>query len=272
MMPKMIKGCSPGDDGWLLMTENEMTNLLENYPIASQYVKKYIGADEFINGTVRYCILVNDKQYYQADQIPILHDRFEHVRDFRLKSKKAATRLKSSKPYSFDELKYKDSPCIIFPQTSSENRAYIPIGFLDSGYVVSNAARIIYDADEWLFAVLTSRMHNVWTQSVAGRLETRIQYSNTLCYNTFPIKILSKIEEDELRQRARKVLFARENHSEKTLAQMYAKDKIPEDLYQAHHELDLAVDKLYRLKPYESDEERLADLFALYEQMTAEEK
>jgi hypothetical protein len=115
-------------------------------------------------------------------------------------------------------------------------------------------------------------MHNVWLRSVSGRLKTDMQYSNTLSYNTFPLRHLSPSEQSEIMQKARNILLVRENHSEKTLAEMYDPNKMPEDLRQAHHELDFAVDKLYRSKHYNSDEERLADLFALYEQMTEREK
>ena len=112
----------------------------------------------------------------------------------------------------------------------------------------------------------------VWQRAVGGALETRLRYSSALVYNTFPVRQLLEHEQKELASKARSVLFARESHTEKTLAEMYDPDKMPEDLRQAHHELDLAVDKLYRSKPYNTDEERLADLFAMYEQMTEREK
>ena len=198
--------------------------------------------------------------------------RFEKVRSFREKSKKEATRKKASIPYAFDEKKFQLSESIIIPQTTSELRKYIPIGFLNSNIVVSNAARVIYDAKPWIFAVLSSRIHKIWVDAVAGRLETRIQYSNTLCYNTFPIIDLSNSQKNELQNYVYKVLEARELFSEKTLAQLYNPEEMPKELIEAHQQLDIAVEKCYRSKPFNSDEERLEYLFKLYEQMIEDEK
>ena len=131
---------------------------------------------------------------------------------------------------------------------------------------------MIPDPDPWILSLLMSKTHMAWTAYVSGKLELRINYSSGIVYNNFPVPLLSQQQKDELATLARNVIFSRENHSEKTLAEMYDPVKMPEDLRQAHHELDLVVDRLYRAKPYNNDEERLADLFALYEQMTAAEK
>lgn len=271
-LPLMIKGCSPGDGGNLLLSEDEKISLIKKHPIAEKYIKKYIGADEFLKGTMRYCFWVEDNQFHQAKTIKYINDRFEKVRELRLKSKKLATRKKASIPYAFDERKYKKSNSILFPQTTSENREYIPIGFLDHSFVISNAARIIYDAEPWIFSILTSKIHNNWIQIVAGRLETRIQYSNTLCYNTFPFPNISKQRKEELTQTTLKIIDERLKHSEKTIAQLYDPDKMPEGLKEAHHQNDLAVERCYRSTPFSSDEERLEYLFKLYEKMIQEEK
>jgi hypothetical protein len=271
-LPLMIKGCSPGDGGNLLLSENEKVELLNNYPKTEKYIKKYIGANEFLKGILRYCIWVEDNEFEQAKSIPSLNERFQKVKELRLKSKKLATVQKALFPYSFDEKKYRKSNSILFPQTTSENREYIPIGFLDSTYVISNAARIVYDAEPWLFSILTSKIHNNWIQVVAGRLESRIQYSNTLCYNTFPFPKISKQRKDELTQCTLAILNERSKHSEKTLAQLYNPNKMPAGLKEAHRLNDLAVERCYRSTLFNSDEERLEYLFKLYEKMIQEEK
>ena len=168
--------------------------------------------------------------------------------------------------------KFKETESIIIPQTTSELREYIPIGFLNSEIVISNAARVIYNAEPWLFALLTSKMHKAWVNSVAGRLETRIQYSNTLCYNTFPFPEINENQKQELEKHTYRVLEEREKYSDKTLAELYDPEKMPQGLREAHHQLNLAVELCYRSKPFDSDEERLEYLFKLYEQMIAEEK
>jgi hypothetical protein len=271
-LPEMIKGSSPGDGGNLLLSENQAKELLNDYPSASILIKKYLGADEFLYDKVRYCIWVTKGNLNLAYSLTPLKERFENCRDFRLASKKEATQKKALIPHEFDEKKYIETNSILIPQTTSELREYIPIGFLSSDVVISNAARVIYNAEYWLFSLIISKIHNNWVQGVAGRLETRIQYSNTLCYNTFPFPEISKAQKDELTQSVFRILEERENHSEKTLAQLYDPEKMPVGLREAHRLNDLAVERCYRSKPFESDEERLEYLFKLYEKMIAEEK
>jgi hypothetical protein len=272
LFPTMIKGSSPGDDGNLLLTKFEVEEIIDLYPQASKFIKKYLGADEFLYDKMRYCIWVEDKDFQHANSIISFKIRFDKVKVFRLNSKKEATQKKATIPYAFDEKKFQESDSIIIPQTTSELREYIPIGFLNSDVVISNAARVIYNAKPWLFAVLTSKMHKSWVNSVAGRLETRIQYSNTLCYNTFPFPPISETQKQELENHVFRILEERERHSEKTLAELYDPKKMPDGLREAHHQNDLAIERCYRSKPFESDEERLEYLFKLYEQMIEEEK
>ena len=271
-LPIMIKGSSPGDDGNLLLNEEEKDNLIKSNSLSIKFIKKYIGAREFMNGTHRYCVLVNNSEYSEASEIKLLQDRFERVREFRLESKKQATRNKAQFPHLFDENKYQKTNSILIPQTGSERRSYIPVGFFDNSFVISNAARVIYNAEPWLFALLGSKIHMLWTRAVAGRLKTDVQYSNTLCYNTFPFPSISKQRKEELTQCTLNIIDERLKHSEKTLAQLYDPDKMPEGLREAHHQNDLAVERCYRSTPFSSDEERLEYLFKLYEKMIQEEK
>jgi len=271
-LPNMIKGCSPGDGGNLLLSEIEKDEIINSNQTASKFIKKYLGADEFLYNKLRYCIWVELRDKKEAYSIPQFKNRFEKCAQFRLSSKKEATRKKATIPFEFDEKKYTEANSIIIPQTTSELRQYIPIGFLNSDVVISNAARIIYNASTWVFGILSSKIHNIWVNSVAGRLETRIQYSNTLCYNSFPVPLTSKSQKQELEKHVFRILEEREKHSEKTLAQLYDPDKMPKGLRDAHYQNDLAVELCYRSKPFENDEERLEYLFKLYEQMIAEEK
>jgi hypothetical protein len=220
----------------------------------------------------RFCIFVDDASFNDANKIKELNSRFTAVKELRIRSKKPATIKKAVRPYAFDEVVYKNDSAILFPQTTSENRPYIPIGYITPEYVPSNAVRVVYGGSLWLFGLLTSRMHNVWLQAVAGRLETRIQYSNTLCYNTFPVRPLTEDEKGILSKSARKILLARAAYPEKTLANMYDPDKMPADLRTAHEENDHLIDNLYKKGAFTNDEDRLAALFDLYEQMIAKEK
>ena len=271
-LPVMSYGNKPVDGGFLILSTDEKEKLVANKPEASVFIRPFMGAREYISGEPRWCLWIDDSRLESARKIPEIARRIELVRQNRSASKDIGARKLASKPHQFRDRLTAKQDAIIFPQTTSENRNYVPIGFLDKNIVISNAARAVFDADIWLFGILTSRMHNLWLKAVAGRLRSDMQYSNSLCYNTFPIRSLMDHEKNEIARVARNVLLTRENHSEKTLAELYSPIKMPEDLRQAHHELDLAVDKLYRPKPYSNDEERLADLFSLYEQMTAAEK
>ncbi len=165
-----------------------------------------------------------------------------------------------------------DKPALLIPLVSSEIRDFIPMGYIDSDAIVSNLAFTIYDAPIWLFGILTSRLMKQWVIATGGKMKTDLRFSSALSYNNLPVPVLGESEKLKIESKARAVLFARESHSEKSLAEMYDPRKMPEDLREAHHELDLVVDRLFRARPYNSDEERLTDLFALYEQMTEREK
>lgn len=184
LLPDMIKGCSPGDGGNLLLSQVEKTALITNFPLAEKFLKKYVGAKEFMYNNFRYCIWVDEKIKEEAYAIPEFSTRFEKVKEFRLASKKQATQKKALFPYFFDERKYKESNSIIVPQTGSERRKYMPIGFFNSEYVISNAVRVIYDAQPWYFGLLSSKMHIIWVKAVAGRLKwicnIQIRYATTL--------------------------------------------------------------------------------------------
>jgi hypothetical protein len=270
-LPGMSYGSKPVDDGNLILDYDEFSQLKNNDQV-SKYIKNCIGAQELLNGTHKWCLWIEPYEYEEAKQNDILRSRFDAVASARNRSKKKATKDSASRPYQFGEARYKNKPFIALPSVSSENREYIPMIYVSDDAVATNTCHLVLDAPLYLFGILNSKMHMAWTQAITGRLETRINYSSTIVYNNLPVPTLSEANEEVISKLARAVLLTRENHSEKTLAELYDPDKMPKDLREAHEELDLAVDRLYRSKPYNSDEERLADLFALYEQMIEREK
>ena len=197
--------------------------------------------------------------------------RIEAVREAR---ENGGTRGKNclNTPHRFAWINRPQENQIIIPTVSSERREYIPIGYLHKDIIVINSASIIHDPEPYVFGVITSKIHNVWVKTVAGRLRSDIRYTSAICYNTFPFPSISETQKHELEQNVYRILEVREKYSEKTMAQLYDPNKMPEDLREAHHQLDLAVERCYRSKPFEDDEERLGYLFKLYEQMIAEEK
>jgi type II restriction/modification system DNA methylase subunit YeeA len=271
-IPRMLYGNKATDDGNLILLKEEKEHIELTYPEVKKYIKKFIGSQEFIRGEERWCLFIEDKQYSEACKISVLNERFERIRAFRLKSTEKATRDTAVTPYKFFFTSYNATNSIIIPRVSSERREYIPIGFQNSNVVISDAANAIYNAQMWIFGVLTSKMHMAWVKTVGGRLKTDYRYSAQLCYNTFPFPTISDSKKKEIEFAAEEVLLVRAEHSEKTLAEMYDPDKMPQDLRDAHHTLDLLVESCYRNEPFTSDEERLEHLFKLYEKMTAKNK
>lgn len=265
-LPKATFGSMPYDGGNLLLEPSEYSEFIAEYPNDKKYIKQIYGSEEFINGKERFCFWIDDTDKDDALKNPIIASRVAKTRQMRLDSKDG--QKLAEKPYQFREHPIL-SECIIIPGVSSEAREYIPMGYLEAGYVVSNSAFAIYDAKLWLFGILTSRLHMAWVRTVGGKLETRYRYSAQLCYNTFPFPKLSAEKKQALSEAAEEVLLTRADHPEKTLAELYDPEKMPEDLRNAHHVLDDLVESCYPGYPFANDEARLECLFKLYEKMTA---
>jgi len=268
LMP-IILGSLPADDNYLSMSQQEKDCLLEKYPELSRLIKPFIGSQEYIKGIQRYCLWIEDKDVQFAMQYPELVRRFEGVKKMRIESSKETTRMKAQRPWAFSEKRFNPAPSIIIPAVSSERRKYIPIGFINPDTVIYHSAFAIYNGDVFTFAIVNSFIHVLWVKSVGGKLETRIRYSAQLCYNTFPFPKISAEKKQEIESAAEEVLITREYYPEKTLAELYDPNKMPQDLREAHAKLDDIVESCYPGYPFASDEARLECLFKLYEKMTA---
>lgn len=269
VIPEMTKGSQFTDGGNLILSPKEKDALLTSNPEAEKFIRPLVGSEEFIRGNQRFCLWIKDDELEEAKSIPLINERIEKVRINRSESTKAKTREESNIPWKATEIRYLDDvSSIIIPSTSSENRFYIPIGYLEKDTVITNSAFAIYDALLWLFAILTSRMHMTWMRAVAGRLKTDYRYSNTLVYNTFPFPSLTDAQKQALESTATSIIDIREEHYDMTMAQLYDPDKMPDDLKAAHEANDLLVDRLFRKTGFDSDEDRLAELFRLYEANT----
>ena len=269
-LPKAEFGCMPYDNGHLLLSESEKNSLLEKYPKSDIFIKRIMGSQEFLNDIRRYCLWIDDDKREEAENIPPLRERIAATKDFRLNESKDGASL-ANRSHQFREhyvINGDSKGKVIIPSVSSERRIYIPIGYVDKDTVISNLAFAVYGAEKWLFALLTSKMHNLWVRTVGGRLKTDYRYSATLCYNTFPFPKLTTAEKEELERLAQNILNIRDENFDMTLGEMYNPESMPEELREAHHQLDLAVERIYRPEPFTSDEERLEHLFKLYAKMT----
>ncbi|KQR39776.1 DNA methyltransferase [Microbacterium sp. Leaf159] len=270
-LPEMSFGSMPNDNGGLVLSNEEREQLIASHPDAVRFVKRFLGASEFISGTERFALWIDAADLTATMAIPEISRRVEHVREHRSRSKRDSTKRLSAVSHRFGEVRYKPTDAIIVPSVSSERREYVPVGYLGPETVVSNLAYAVYDAQPWLFAILTSRMHMAWARAVGGKMKTDFRYSNTIVYNNFPVPPMSGAIKENLTIAALRVLDVREYHCEQMLAELYDPDKMPKDLREAHAAVDALVDSIYSKKPYETDEQRLSDLFALYERMTAAE-
>jgi len=270
-VPIMFKGSQPTDGGNLLFTDNEKSDFLEREPQSLKFLFRYIGSDEYINNIIRWCLYLKNASPDELKKMPTVLERVKKVREMRLNSTKEATRKWASKPTLFTEDRQPKSDFVIIPSVSSENRAYIPIGFQNPSVIVSNLAFVLPNVSLFHFEILTSLMHMAWVKYVCGRLESRFRYSNTIVYNNYPWpenpteKQITTIEE-----KAQKVLDVRLEFPNSSLADLYDPLTMPPALVKAHNELDKAVDLSYRPQPFTSEANRMVFLFELYEKYTAD--
>jgi type II restriction/modification system DNA methylase subunit YeeA len=272
-LPKLCFGCMPYDDRnnkYLRLEEYQRKELLNDYPEAEELIRKIYGSEEFINGKNVYCLWIDDRQLSLAYNIPPIKKRIDANKYFRLNESEDGQAL-AERPHQFREHP-EDKDKILIPRVSSENREYIPMGYLNEKDIVSDSAFALYDAPTWLFGILTSALHMVWVKTVGGRLKTDYRYSAQLCYNSFPFPKISEEKKQEIESAAENVLITREYYPEKTLAELYDPDKMPQDLREAHAKLDDIVESCYPGYPFASDEARLECLFKLYEKMTETKK
>lgn len=268
----MVYGNLLNDGGNLVLSTAEKEQLILNYPEAQEIIKRYIGSREFLRGKERWCLYIPESKLGIALSIPEIKRRLNAVTEKRKNSTEKSTVAIAHQPHKYYFSAHEEGDSIIIPRTSSERRKYIPVGILHSDTIISDAAQAIYNPQLYIFALISSRMHMTWVRAVAGRLKTDYRYSSALCYNTFPFPKITESQKEILEEHVFKVLEEREQHSEKTMAQLYDPDKMPKGLRQAHREMDLAVEQCYRKQPFSSDEERLEYLFKLYEEMIEAEK
>jgi len=266
-VPEIGIGNKPIDDGNYLFTEAEYKEFIEKEPLSKPFFKRWYGADEFINNKVRMCLWIGEASPEVLRKMPHVLERIENVRKFRLNSKSEGTRKIADTPTRFHVENMPSTNYIAIPETSSENRKYIPIGFLEPNVLCSNAMRLIPHATLYHFGILTSQMHMAWMRVVGGRLELRYRYSKDVVYNNFPFPKATKAEQEAIAQKANAVLEARSKYSESSLASLYEPLTMPKELVKAHKELDLAVDRLYRKAPFKDDAERVSFLFELYKEI-----
>ena len=267
----IVNGSIPADGGHLVLDSAERDALLDDEPRAAPYLRAYVGGEDFIHGHQRYCLWLVECPPALLRQMPRVVERIRGVKAMREASKKSATRAKAAAPSLFTENRQPSfGQYLAVPRTSSENRRYLPIGFLSYMTVAANDLQIVPGATAYEFGVLSSAMHIAWARTTAGRLKSDIRYSAKYTYNTFPWPELPTDKQRKaIESAAQSVLDTRAQFPGSTLADLYDPLSMPPALLKAHHKLDAAVDAAYGRKSFKSDAERVAFLFELYQRYTS---
>jgi type I restriction-modification system DNA methylase subunit len=265
--PQMRMGTKVVDGGHYIFNANQRAAFLLKEPAADDLLVPFIGSREYIQGGKRWILNLQDIPPSVLRKLQYVRERIALVREFREASKKEKTRQLANMPLQFEVDTRPRTRFLVVPEVSSERREYIPIGWLEPPAIPSNKLLIIQEASAWHFGILTSAMHMAWMRQVAGRLESRFQYSGGLVYNTFPWPEAGPTQRNKIETLAQAVLDARAmpKNAASSLADLYDPDTMPAELRKAHRDLDAAVDKLYRPRPFGSDRERVEHLFPLYE-------
>ncbi|MCA8275041.1 lactate dehydrogenase [Burkholderia sp. AU30280] len=271
-LPLMSKGNMPTDGGNLLIsTFDEKERLLARNRGAERYVREYVGSREFIQGYSRWCLWITDDEIKHASSFEDLQERFNKVREARVNGGGVQAKAYIDVPHQFVYAPHRDAWNIIVPRHFSESREYITAGLVDGERVIiADSAAAIYGSSIWDLAILSSKLHLAWVATVGGRIKTDYRYSNTLCWNTFPVPLLTEQNKAELTRCAEDILLARESHFPATLADLYDPNAMPEDLRRAHERNDEVLERIYIGRRFRNDTERLEKLFDLYTKMTGE--
>ena len=265
----MVSGSMARDGGNLIMAYDEAVNLCRTRPAAVPLIRGLLGSQELIHFQDRRCLWIEDDSLELAKSVPEILERIERVRSFRTESSAKTTKAYASIPHKFAQRAHKETMSLAIAKTSSETREYLPANICDETTVISDAAFAIYNPSLWQLAVLLSKLHLVWIATVCGKLESRLRYSSTLGWNTFPVPLLTDKNKEDLADCAQDILLAREHHFPATIADLYEPDAMPDDLRQAHDRNDEVLERIYIGRRFKNDTERLERLFDLYTKMTA---
>lgn len=266
---EMCKGSIPVDDGNFFFTTEERNAFLKEEPKAEKFIKKFYGAREFLHNEERWCLWLLNASPNELKSMPKVMDRVKKIKAFRLESTKEATRKFADYPTRFMEIRQPATSYIIFPSHSSENRKYIPIGYESPDVICGNANLIIPNASLYEFGVLHSNVHMAWMRLVAGRLEMRYRYSNTIVYNNFPWCNPTDEQKAKIEHTAQMILDARAKYPDCSLADLYDELTMPPELRKAHQANDKAVMEAYGFwGKLNTESECVTELMKMYQRIT----
>lgn len=269
-VPEMVFGNMANDDGNLILTAEERGRLLAETPELHRFIRPFLGSVEFIQGKERYCLWLTGATQEEIASVPEVAERVRRVGEFRSRSRREGTRKLALTPERFGEIRQpEEGYYILVPRVSSVRRSYIPMGFVPADWIASDAVLILPGADLSLFAVLTSRLHMVWVQTVAGRLKSDYRYSVSVVYNNFPFPSPTDEQRQRLAAAGQRILDVRSHFTGTSLAALYDPDLMPQELAQAHRENDLIVEEIYGVAG-RTEEEQLVELLRRFREKSDE--
>ncbi|MCR5167898.1 MAG: methylase, partial [Oscillospiraceae bacterium] len=268
-VPTMQNGGKPTEGGFLILTNDEKTELLKKEPNAQIFIRPYMMGKDFIQRKPRYCIWLVNANPSDIKKCKLILERVDKVREYRLNSPKEATKKKAETPTLFDEVRECQTDFVAIPKVSSENRRYIPIDYLSSKIIPGDKLFMLQDIGIYHFGVLTSNVHMAWMRVVAGRLKSDYSYSNTIVYNNFPWCTPTDEQKAAIEKTAQMILDARAKYPDCSLADLYDEITMPPELRKAHQANDKAVMQAYgfwgRLN---TESECVAELMKMYQKLT----
>ncbi|WP_407472805.1 DNA methyltransferase [Xanthomonas campestris pv. raphani] len=262
-------GNKPSDGGYLLLSPNELAAMALTGKQRETLIRRIHGSQDFISGSPRFCIWIDDENLDEALKVPALSSRIEAVRQLRLASPdKGARTILAKRPHQLKLMRIGKSRTIVVPGVSSERRDYLPVGIVDGRTTLTNLAFGMYDAPVWNMALVASRLHLVWIATVCGKMKSDFRYSNTMGWNTFPVPSLTEQNKTDLTRCAEDILIERERYFPATIGELYESGGMPESLRIAHERNDEVLERIYIGRRFKNDTERLEKLFDLYTKMT----
>ena len=269
-VPLMVYGNKPTDGGFLFLTPEEKAEMVAKEPASAEFIRQIYGATEYINNTERYCIWLLNANPARLRKCHLIMERVENVKAFRMSSTKAATRKSAETPTLFQEIRHPNSDYIIVPCHSSENRRYVPFGFVSPEIIVNNAVLIIPDASVYHFGVMMSNVHMAWMRAVCGRIKSDYRYSKDVVYNNFPWPKPTEAQKAKIEQTAQAILDARAMYPNCSMADLYDEAVMPPELRKAHQQNDKAVMQAYGFwGKLNTETECVAELMKMYQELTA---
>ena len=270
-VPLMSTGNRPADGGHLIIEAKDYDDFVKREPKALPYIKRLVGSEEFINNKKRWCLWLVGISPYELRSMPLVMERVELCKQDRLASPDAGRRKLADTPTLFRETNNPTS-FIIVPKVSSQNRRYVPLGFMDGNTISTDLNFVIPNADKVLFGILTSNIHMAWMRTVCGRLKSDYRYSKDIVYNNFPWPTPTDEQKAKIEQTAQAILDARALYPDASLADLYDELTMPPELRMAHQQNDRAVMAAYGfpVKGF-TESDCVAALMKMYQELTAKE-